>query len=192
MKKHNPSLRSILLCKTLFLLTLFTACKNEQPPVKLDSKGETKITKGETEDATNIIKSNPADFVPNPELETEISEKEKAPSYKVIMEEKSSPQSIQITNGVATLRLKGSLQPDTDLPEETAFVLRVYSNKKEDYSIERSILNIPINLRAIKGDAFPFRLKANLRVSPGLYYYVIAEKGKEKALHVGRFEVQTQ
>ncbi len=108
------------------------------------------------------------------------------------MDEKSSPQAIQIMNDVATLHLKGSLQPDTELPEETSFVLRIYSNKKEDYSIERSILNIPINLRAIKGDAFPFRLKANLRVSPGLYYYVIAEKGKEEALHIGRFEVRTQ
>lgn len=67
-----------------------------------------------------------------------------------------------------------------------------YTNKKEDYLDDRSILNVPINLQSLKDNAFPFQFNANLRITPGLYYYIIAEKNNDDPLYVGKFEAQPE
>ncbi len=139
-----------------------------------------------------IASANPADFKSNPYLDNQIGNTVRGESYSVVMDASATAETMTLLNGVAQLRLKGALKTDGEIAKDASFVLMIYTNKKEDYLEDRSILNVPINLQPLKNDAFPFQFNANLRITPGLYYYIIAEKDNDEPLHVGKFEVQSK
>jgi len=158
---------------------------------KLHQANNENIEKPELESEVPLIASvDPADFENNPYLDNQIGNTVRGESYNVVMDESATAEKIRLTDGVAQLRLKGALKSDGELAKEASFVLMIYTNKKEDYLEDRAILNVPINLQPLNNDAFPFQFNANLRITPGLYYYLIAEKDNDEPLHVGKFEVQ--
>jgi len=136
-----------------------------------------------------IASVDPKDFIPNALLETQIGSTVRGNTYAVNVDPTATADVIKLVGDVAQVRIKGSIEVDGDLDEKTSFMLMIYSNKKEDYMEDRSILNIPLNLQPLKDNTFPFQFNANMRITPGLYYYIIAEKEDDEPLHVGRFKV---
>ncbi len=160
--------------------------------IRLHQASNEKVEKNKENDQALIASADPADFISNPYLDNQIGNTVRGESYSVIMDKSATAGKVALINGVAQLRLKGSLKTDGKLEKDASFVLMIYTNKKEDYLEDRSILNVPINLQPLKNDAFPFQFNANLRITPGLYYYMVAEKNNDEPLHVGKFEVQSQ
>ena len=141
------------------------------------------------EEKPQIANIDPANFLPNPYLDNHIDKEVPDEAYSVKMDKSATAEKITLNGNVAKLRLKGSLKSDVALAEAASFVLMIYSNKQEDYLEDRSLLNVSINLQPLTDNAFPFQFNANLRITPGLYYYIIVEKSNDELLYVGRFEV---
>ncbi len=89
----------------------------------------------------------------------------------------------------------------SEIKDENSFAVDIYDNDPQNFKSKKSIGTFQLSLEkdtsedddglafAAK-DAYFFDLQKTLETSPGLYYYLIFQKGQSNPLFTGKFEVK--
>ena len=141
-----------------------------------------------------------ANFAPNPELEDLIAQNDSNEEFEFSAEKPETGEVFQLNNGKIDLEINGMLFT-SELKDENNFEVTIYNNNPQNYTSKKSIATFPLNLEkdtSEEGDGLAFAtkdryfysLKKSLSTKPGLYYFLITQKGKTDPLYTGKFEVK--
>lgn len=85
-------------------------------------------------------------------------------------------------------QLGGRLRVEGAVPAER-FVVRIFSNKLEDFESFRPLYNLSPAISMDEGEP-TFSAAAKLQLQPGLYYYLLEDNEAEDLIYTGKFIVE--
>lgn len=91
-------------------------------------------------------------------------------------------------DGSLLFQLGGQLRVKGAVPTER-FVVRIFSNKLEDFDRFRPLYNLSPAISIGEGEA-TFSTTARLQLQPGLYYYLLEDNEAEDLIYTGKFIVE--
>jgi len=140
------------------------------------------IKKIETQPAQPIAELDPADFAPNPILESLMKEQVRDSGFetKVIG---PTPSQIFIYKEKILLDFKGNTTA------KPPYDFTIYSNKGQDFDEGIGVLSKELT-GTRDGDTYTFRFNAAVPFERGLYYILLQEKAGEEILRIEQFMVK--
>ena len=94
---------------------------------------------------------------------------------------------LKLKNGKVQINLKGKLFIET-MPEKERFVIRLFSNKKEDFDNFKPILSLSPSIEK-RNDHYELNSVSIVPLKEGLYYFIIEDNEIEDMIYVGKFQV---
>jgi hypothetical protein len=148
------------------------------PPPATEEKPVTPLTKNPV--SPPIAQADPADFIPNRTMESNISGvRDVNVTVKVKVE---SPQNDADFIPGRKVTFKGTI---TGASENESFVLLIYNNR-DSRKAKRSI---PLQTSKDASGTLTFDFQESLGLNRGLYYFTVVEKETEVELYTGKFTI---
>ena len=141
-----------------------------------------------------IAMANPADFMPNPALETRIGGIRGDNNLEIELSSPAPGAKFRLRNNRITLQIDGSLQTNP-APENKWLHAFIYSNRPADWTNKKALLDQALTLVPQGPSGYSLHAKQTLRCNPGLYYLVIGQQrtgdagGGFRTIWVGKFTV---
>ncbi len=140
-----------------------------------------------------------AAFEANPELENLIAQNGNNEAFEFSAEKPELGEVFNLKNGKIDLQINGMLFT-SELKDLSSFEVAIYNNNPQNFASKKNIATIQLilekdtseeedGLAFATKDGYFYSLKKSLSAKPGLYYYLILQKGQPKPLFIGKFQV---
>ena len=158
-------------------------------------------SENELENDTPIPSPNQlASFDPNPELENLIAQNDSQTNFEFSVEKPTVKGVFLLKDGKIDLEINGILMASA-IEDLNSLEVTLFANNPQSYASGKSKATIPLLLEKVEEEsedefafgekeAYYFKLEKRLTTTPGLYYYLIFEKGKSEPLYTGKFEAK--
>ena len=141
-----------------------------------------------------------ARFESNPALENLIAQNGSNEDFEFSIEQPAEEEPFILKNGKIDLQINGMLFA-VDLKDEKSLVVEIYNNNPQDYASKKSIASYSLivekdtsedndGLAFASKEAYFYSLQKMLTTAPGLYYYLVFQKGQSTPIFTGKFEVK--
>ena len=105
-----------------------------------------------------------------------------------------------LKNSKIDLQINGMLFA-SEIKNEENFAVSIYDNNPQNYTSKKSINTFQLSIEKDDGEeedglafasknGYFYSLQKTISVKPGLYYYLIIQKGQTTPLYSGKFEVK--
>lgn len=129
-----------------------------------------------------------ADFSVNPLIEAEMGDLVRGSKIEVLLENPSGDAKWSLSKGNASINFTGVLDTDEALAN-IAVRLLLFDNKKETYENWQPVWEQEVDLKEVDGK-FQFSIIENLKLKPGLYYYIFEDVNEEMYLKIGKARIE--
>ncbi len=141
-----------------------------------------------------------ANFEPNPELEDLIAQNGTVGDFEFSIEKPEKNKAFVLTDNKIEIQFSGMLSTSA-IENENNLEVAIYNNDPQNFKSKKRIAKFQIPLEKdtseddegiafIEKDVYYFDLQKTLTLDPGLYYYLIQQKGNSTTLFTGRFEAK--
>ena len=141
-----------------------------------------------------------ANFDPNPELENLIAQNGNNDDIEFAAEKPDENDPFILKNSKIDLQINGMLFA-SEIKNEENFAVSIYDNNPQNYTSKKSINTFQLSIEKDDGEeedglafasknGYFYSLQKTISVKPGLYYYLIIQKGQTTPLYSGKFEVK--
>ncbi len=129
-----------------------------------------------------------AAFEPNPRLEAQLGSRMRGDDYRFRIHRPAANAALKRLGGKVDFLLSGALETGA-ARVDAPFRLLVFSNKPQDYADFRFLLAAPLAFEK-SGDAFRFQYTSSLKMTPGLYYFLIEAEDSGLVYYGAKFRVE--
>lgn len=126
-----------------------------------------------------IAQVDPADFLPNAEMEDMIVSNIRSEGLEVKISSPANGADFRLDkHGEALIKFAGKMEAEPD----AGLVLVIYSTK----AVNNPDTTLPLDLKKT-ADGWAFEIRKGLKLKPGLYYFTVEKEGE--AAYTGKFTV---
>jgi len=136
-------------------------------------------------------------FYPHDDFEVVLRSSQNTTDFDFRFKQHKTPPTYQLEDGEIELDLSGTAFSKTQFEKHAGLSVEICANDHISFRQRKplQILDLPYVKEVTERNAdnkwlYSFDFKENLKLQPGLYYFIITPTGRNRVMHGGKFEVR--